>query len=254
MLLKIHEGYEALSSAAADMIIDVVNKKPDALLCFATGETPKLAYKILAATAKEKGIDFSQCFFVGLDEWLGIPPQNTGSCHYFLQHFLFGPLSINPARIHLFDAMTTDEEHECERMNKVLEEKGPVDFMLVGVGMNGHIGFNEPGTESGSTTHVAVLDHTTRTVGRKYFENEVAIGKGITIGLKQVMDSRKLLMIANGKNKAGVIKKALESGIGSDFPASLMRDHANSILMIDKEAACELTNHQHENGSIDKSN
>lgn len=253
MQLEIHDSYETMSSAAADMIIDVVNKKPNALLCFATGETPKLTYKIVAAIAKEKGIDFSQCFFLGLDEWLGVPPQNTGSCHYFLQQFLFGPLSINSSQIHVFDAMTTDETRECESMNKLLKEKGPVDFMLVGVGMNGHIGFNEPGTEPGSTAHVSQLDQTTRTVGRKYFESEVTISKGITIGLRQVMASRKLLMIANGKNKAGVIKKAMENEISSDFPASLVRDHANSILMLDKEAASELTNHTHGNESIDKS-
>ena len=240
MLVKIHESYEAMSSAAADMIIDTVNKNPNALLCFATGDTPKLTYQTLAATAKEKKIDFSKCFFIGLDEWLEVPPHNTGSCHYFLHHFLFQPLSINPSQIHLFNAITTDPMRECQTMNKLLEEKGPADFMLVGVGLNGHIGFNEPGTDPGSTAHVSILDHTTKTVGKKYFETEVTISKGITIGLKQVMDARKLLMIANGKNKASVIKKTLESGISPDIPSSLIRDHANSILMIDKEAASEL--------------
>ena len=235
-----------MSSVAAEMIIDTVNKKPNALLCFATGDTPKLTYHTLQEIAKEKGVNFSKCFFVGLDEWIGIPPQNTGSCHYFLHHFLFHPLSIDPSQIHLFNSMTVDEEQECRRMNKLLEEKGPVDFMLVGIGMNGHIGFNEPGTDPGSTAHVSMLDRTTQTVGKKYFEQEVAIRKGITIGLKQVMESRKLLMIANGKRKAGVIKKALEAGISPDFPASLLRNHNNSILMIDKEAASELEHHTNE--------
>ncbi|HKH61571.1 MAG TPA: glucosamine-6-phosphate deaminase [Flavitalea sp.] len=246
MLLKIHESYNAMSSAAADMIIDTVNKNPNALLCFATGDTPKLTYQTLQEIAKGKEVNFSKCFFIGLDEWLGIPPQNTGSCHYFLHHFLFQPLSIDPSRIHLFNAMTGDEEQECRTMNKLLQDKGPIDFMLVGIGMNGHIGFNEPGTDPGSTAHVSMLDSTTQTVGKKYFQQEVTISKGITLGLKQVMDSRKLLMIANGKKKAGVIKKTVEGGISSDFPASLVRDHKNSILMVDKEAASELEHHTNE--------
>ena len=246
MLLKIHESYDAMSSAAADMIIDTVNRNPNALLCFATGDTPKLTYQTLQKIGKEKEVNFSKCFFVGLDEWLGIPPQNTGSCHYFLQHFLFQPLSIDPSQIHLFNAMTVDEEQECRTMNKLLEDKGPIDFMLVGIGMNGHIGFNEPGTDPGSTAHVSILDRTTQTVGKKYFEQEVTISKGMTLGLKQVMESRKLLMMANGKKKAGVIRKTLEAGISSDFPASLVRDHKNSILMIDKEAASELEHHTNE--------
>ena len=246
MLLKIHETYNAMSSAAAEMIIDTVNKNPKALLCFATGDTPKLTYQTLQEIAKEKEVNFSKCFFLGLDEWLGIPPQNTGSCHYFLHHFLFHPLSIGPSQIHLFNGMAVDPEQECRRMNKLLEDKGPIDFMLVGVGMNGHIGFNEPGTDPDSTAHVAILDRTTQTVGKKYFEQEVAISQGITLGLKQVMNSRKLLMIANGKKKASVIKKSVEAGISSDFPASLVRDHKNSILMIDREAASELEQYIYE--------
>ena len=240
MQIKIFQNYQTLSEAAATMIMDFVKKKPNALLCFATGDSPRLTYKILTEKAKEQHIDFSKCLIVGLDEWLGIAPDKPGSCHHFLHNYLFEPLSIDPAQVFLFDSMTTNEQEECERINRIMEEKGPIDFMLVGVGMNGHIGFNEPGTDIDSKAHVSVLDDTTRTVGKKYFLEEVSIRKGMTLGLKQVMQAQTLLMMANGKKKAPVINQALEKEISNSFPASLIRQHKQGILMIDIEAASEL--------------
>ena len=237
---KIYPDYDAMSAAAASLIIDCVRKKPAALLCFATGDTPRLTYQKLVEMAAEEEVDFSKVFIVGLDEWLGIPPDNSGSCQYFLRHYLLDPLKIKPSQIHLFDALSTDPAAECEKMNGVIAEKGPVDFMVVGVGMNGHIGFNEPGTDPNSVAHVAALDNTTKTVGQKYFEQEVAISQGITLGLKQVFEANTMLMIANGKKKAPVIQRTLEGEISTEFPASLIRQNKNSILMIDSEAAQEL--------------
>jgi glucosamine-6-phosphate isomerase len=240
MQLKVFQDYHEMSAAAAASIIDCVRKKPNALLCFATGDTPKLTYNLLLERAKKESVDFSKCFFIGLDEWLGIPPDNTGSCHYFLHHYLFHPLAVDPSQVHLFNGMSKNEAAECERMNTIINEKGPVDFMLVGVGMNGHVGFNEPGTEIDSTAHVAKLDQITTTVGKKYFENDVSISKGITLGLKQVMQAKFFLMIANGKKKAPVIKEALEKPVSTSFPASLIRSHQNGLLLIDTEAASDL--------------
>jgi galactosamine-6-phosphate isomerase len=244
MELKVYTDYNAMSAAAANMLIDCIRKKPAALLCFATGDTPKLCYQIIAEIAKKDKIDFGKCFIIGLDEWLGVPADNTGSCYHFLQKYLLEPLALLPSQFHLFDSLTTNEKAECERMNKLVEEKGPIDFMVVGVGMNGHIGFNEPGTDLDSMAHVAILDETTRIVGKKYFQNEVPISKGITLGLKQVMQAKTVLMIANGKTKSSVIKRAIEEDIGTPFPASLLRLHKNGILMIDKEAASELQTSQ----------
>lgn len=240
MELKVYRDYTTLSHSAAEMIINCIKEKPNALLCFATGDTPRLTYNMVDEIAKKEGTDFSKCFIIGLDEWLSIPPGNAGSCNHFLHHYLLQPLQIDPSQVHLFNAMTTNEEVECESMNKVVSEKGPVDFMIVGVGMNGHIGFNEPGTDIDSMAHVVLLDETTRMVGKKYFREEVSIDKGITLGLDQVMQAKTLLMIANGKKKAPVIKQAMEKEISTSFPASLIRKHRNSILMIDSEAASEL--------------
>lgn len=240
MEIRVFEDYKDLSVAAAAMIIDCIKAKPDALLCFATGDTPRLAYQLTAEIAKDEKIDFSKCFITGLDEWLGIQPDNTGSCHYFLHKYLLNPMHIDPSQFFLFDAMTTKTEMECNRMNKIIFEKGGIDLVVVGVGLNGHIGFNEPGTAIDSMAHVAVLDETTKAVGQKYFRNNVSIDKGITVGLKQVMQAEKLLMMANGIKKAPVIKRAVEKEVSIHFPASLVRQHKNGLLMIDTEAASEL--------------
>src|SRR3989337_1529715 len=112
MELKVYPNYTTLSFSAAEMIVNCVKKKPDALLCFATGDTPRLTYKMLEEMVKTDGIDFSKCFIIGLDEWLNIPPDNTGSCHSFLHQFLLQPLCIDQSQVHLFNAMTANEEEE----------------------------------------------------------------------------------------------------------------------------------------------
>ena len=237
MELHIHKDYADLSAAAANMIIDCVQENPQALLCMATGDTPRLTYQLLAKRVLAENIDVSRCFFIALDEWLGVSPDNKGSCHWFLQEFLLRPMHIAPAQVHLFDAFAKDEQAACESMNQLIAAKGGIDLALVGVGMNGHIGFNEPGTSVESLTHVAVLDDTTQTVGQKYFSEKMEIKKGITVGLQQVMAAQKLLMMANGKKKAPVVSRLLTGDISNQFPASLVRLLPQAVLMVDEEAA-----------------
>lgn len=240
MELKIYKDHNELSAAAADIIFDCVKNKPEALLCFATGDSPKLAYQLFVEKAIEESLDLTGCFFIGLDEWVGISPDNTGSCHWYLNEYIFKPLNIDSSQFHLFNALAKNEEEECRKMNKLISTNG-IDLAVVGVGMNGHIGFNEPGTDIHSLAHAAELDEITRTVGQKYFENEVTITKGITVGLKQLLEAETLLMLANGKKKGPVIKKVVEENISVNFPATLIRQHKNGFLIIDNEAASELT-------------
>jgi glucosamine-6-phosphate isomerase len=237
MELKIFDNYSSLSAAVAAMLIDFIKKKPEAVFCLATGDTPKLTYHIAVETIRKENIDTSHCFFIGLDEWFGIKPENSGSCHYYLNQYFFTPAGIMPEQIHLFDALAADENEECEKMNRIITAKGGIDFMLVGVGMNGHIGLNEPGTSMDTLAHAAPLEEMTKTTGQKYFKEQAQIEKGITIGLKQVMEARTLVLMANGKKKSAIIKQALEDEINTGLPASLIRRHINSFLMIDAEAA-----------------
>ena len=241
MQLKICNDYETLSSVAATEIIQVVKKKPDAVLCIAAGDTPRLTCVLLANKARQENIDFSKCTFIGLDEWVGIPPENEGSCGFFLQHMIFNPLHISPLKIHLFNAMSGDLEHDCKTMDNIIFQKGGIDLMLVGIGMNGHIGFNEPGVSFNKYSHVIDLDDATQTVGQKYFTENTMLKKGITLGLNHLVQSKKVILVANGAKKAEVIRKALEGEISEDMPASIVRLHPQSMVIIEEEAASLLT-------------
>ena len=237
MELKIYNDYQHLSEAAAMEIIELVRNKPNAVLCLASGETPRLTCKLLVEKTVKENVDLSHVTFIGLDEWVGIPPENDGSCHNFFHTEIFKPLHFSPGQIHLFDAVSGNLEEECKKMDAVIFEKGGIDLMMVGIGMNGHIGFNEPGVSFDNYAHVTDLDDTTISVGQKYFKTSATLQKGITLGLKHLRQSKKVLLLANGTKKAGVIKKTLEGEITNKFPASIMQTHSNGLVMVDEEAA-----------------
>lgn len=237
MILKIYEDHRQLSDAAADEIIALVKQKPDAVICLASGETPRLTCRLLVEKVKQQHVDVNQCTFIGLDEWVGIPPSNEGSCHYFFQHELFEPLQFRKEQIHLFDAMSANLEEECLKMDSAIFERGVIDLMIVGIGMNGHIGFNEPGVSFNNYSHVINLDETTVTVGQKYFKEAIILKQGITLGLKHLQDAKKVLLLANGIKKAEVIKKTVEGEVTNNFPASIMQTHSNGWVMVDEKAA-----------------
>jgi glucosamine-6-phosphate isomerase len=240
MQLTIFKDYNALSQQAAEEITALVKRKPDAVLCLASGSTPLLTCELLVQKAKAENIDLSSCTFIGLDEWVGIPPENEGSCAFFFHNQVFKHLNFSPSRIHLFNALSKNPAQECEKMDRVIFENGGIDLMLVGVGMNGHVGFNEPGVSFDLYAHVAELDETTTSVGQKYFRESTELKQGITLGLKHLLESKKVLMLANGAKKAAIMKKALEAEITNRLPAGIIRRHPHSIVMIDEEAAAML--------------
>jgi 6-phosphogluconolactonase/glucosamine-6-phosphate isomerase/deaminase len=131
--INVYKDYSTLSFYTAKEIITLVKMKPDAVLCLAAGDTPKLAYTLLAQMALDEKVDFSGCTFIGLDEWVGISPENEGSCHYFLQQYIFKPLNISRSNIHLFDALADDLKQECKNMDAAIASMGGIDLMLVGV-------------------------------------------------------------------------------------------------------------------------
>ena len=237
MQITTYPDYRTLSDKVAEHILTFVKKKPDAVLCLAAGDTPKLAYSLLAEKAAREHVDFSRCTFIGLDEWVGIPPENEGSCHYFLQTFLFKPLHIKPSQIHLFNALAENLRAECDSMDETIQKKGQVDIMLVGVGMNGHIGFNEPGVDENLYCHVIMLDDTTRSVGQKYFKQSTPLQKGITLGLQHLMESKHVIVMASGLKKAQIMRAALEDPVSTEVPASVIRKHPDGLVMLDHEAA-----------------
>lgn len=242
MKLEIYPNHEEQSQAAALLMWEAVHQKPDAVITLATGDSPKRAYQLFIEKVLGNGTDTSQLFFTGLDEWVDVSPDNPGSCHYFLHEHLFQPLKLSSAQYHLFSSDSSKADSVCAQMNQVLASRGGIDLMVVGVGVNGHIGFNEPGASLDKEAHVADLEPITLQIGQKYFDGKTAIRQGLTLGLKQVMAAKALLVLANGEKKATIIHKALQGEIGPEVPVSLVRQHNQGIVMLDEAAAALLKN------------
>ena len=235
------KNYQSLSEFAASEITNAIKNDPSIVLCFASGDTPKLTVELLVKKIQDEKIEHSQLTFIGLDEWVGLSPSNTGSCHYFFKSKLIDPLQLQASQYFLFNALATDLQNECVKMDEFIKEKNGIDIMLVGIGMNGHIGFNEPGTSFENYSHVIELDEVTKTVGKKYFTETVTLTKGITIGFKHLLNTKKVFLMANGAKKAEVIQKAVEGPVSENFPASVMQKHENGFVIIDDEAASLLS-------------
>ena len=236
-MLQIYKNYEALSQAAAEQVEKLLAEKPDAVLCLPSGSTPLGMFKILAEKSKAGEVDFSKCTFVGLDEWVGMGPDDEGSCRYWIDRDFLKPIGFRDDQIIYFDAKSTDLPSECERINQAIAELGGLDLMVLGVGMNGHLALNEPGTSFDSYAHVSTLDRVTAIVGQKYFLEETSLTEGITLGLRHAREARQLIVMASGRFKADVMRRALEGEVSEDFPASLVQRVEGVIVMLDKAAA-----------------
>ena len=241
MKIRVFPGYDEMCGAAADFIIARVTRRPSGLLCFPSGDTPTGILDRLVEASRAGRVDFSGCRFVGLDEWTGLNGQDEGSCRHYLDERFYLPLRIGQDRIHFFDGAAYDLQRECERINGFLREHGPVDLAMVGVGENGHVGLNEPGTGMEQYAHVSELQDHTRKVAEKYFQEKVTLSRGITLGPKNLLESRTLVMIASGQKKAQVMARALQEPVTPECPAGLIRLHADGHVFLDREAAARLS-------------
>lgn len=240
MLIEVYNDECTLAKNAAVKMIECVLKKPNSLFCLATGDTPKLTYQFFVQKISEFNIDVSKCFFIGLDEWIEVSSSNPGSCHHFLYKYIFTPLEISENQIHLFNPPVENSRYQCLEMNKYIKSKGGIDLMIVGIGMNGHIGFNEPGVGLSLEAHVIELDKITQITAQKYFETAVFISHGITLGMKQIMDAKEVIALAMGKHKSKIVQAMVNEEINEMLPASFLQQHKKSFLLLDKTAACLL--------------
>jgi glucosamine-6-phosphate deaminase len=240
MKLLVNKNYDEMSRAAANLIIEQVRRKPDSLLCFPSGESPAGVFKCLIADANADKVDFSRCYFVGLDEWVGMGKDDDGSCTNFLYEHFFTPMQINAVKVRFFDAKADDLEASCKAIDDFIKDVGPLDIMMVGIGMNGHIGLNEPGTDLNLYSHHSALAPVTVTVGQKYFKQETKLTEGITLGLKHLQESKMPMLIAAGNKKADIIAKALQGAISVQLPASIFQTLPNAVVVLDEGAASAL--------------
>ncbi len=235
-----YPDYNTMCRAAADMIITQIKFKPDSLLCFPSGDSPVGVYKHLIADAKNGTVDFSRCYFVGLDEWVSMGKEDEGSCTHFLYQNFFTPAQIEPEKVIFFDAKTKDLDAACKAMDDFIKEKGPLDIMLVGIGMNGHIGLNEPCTDFNLYAHHAPLAAVTASVGQKYFKKQTPLHRGITLGLKYLQEAKTPMLIAAGVKKADIIAQALQGEVTNLLPASIFQTLPSAYVLLDKDAALRL--------------
>ena len=237
MKVRIFRDYEELSRAAADLIIQSVNTQPNPLLCFAGGNTPVRTYRHLIKAAKEGRVDFSHCKFVSLDEWVGLDQTDQGSCKYLLDREIFKPLAIPEESISFFDGKALSLEDECQKVDCFINTNGPIDLMVLGIGINGHLGFNEPGSNIQEQSHVVRLQEITKKVGRKYFNEWKQLSMGITLGLSRILESKAVLLLANGNKKTAIIRQLIISEVTEKIPASILKLHPYSFLLLDQAAA-----------------
>ena len=232
--------YRTMSKKLAAVIGEYVTEKPDALLCLAAGDTPTGVYAELTEMQNQDAVDFSRCRFIGLDEWVGLGLEDAGGCINYIYEHVFSPLRIKPEQIVFFDAKAPDLQAECRKMNEYLQENGPIDIALMGVGMNGHVGLNEPGSSFDGAAQVVNLDAMTKEVARKYFERPLPIERGITLGMGQILASERLLIMACQKKKAKIMQRAMEQEVTCMLPASGIQLHKHCTVFLDEDAAALL--------------
>lgn len=236
MQTLVYPNYETLSLETALLIARQVQAKPDSLLCFPAGETSLGTFTELIRMQKEGTILFNKCKIVGLDEWVQLGEMASENCFHFLKKHLFDPLGIKDENMHFFDGEADDLENECRLTDQFIRTNGRIDLMLLGLGMNGHLGLNEPGSSFDSTTRIVELDAMTNTIGQKYFTAQTKLTKGITLGLRQVMETRTVILQVSGNKKASITGKLIESEITNSLPATLLKEHPGALLLLDRAA------------------
>lgn len=241
MEVKIYSDYDQLSKAVANLIKEVIVKKKYPLICIASGHTPVGVFKYLLQDIQAKAIDISRCTFVSLDEWVGIDPKDPGSCLAMLKRDFFDQVKLEPNQVVAFD-VKADLEKECKRINDLIASHGGLDVMLVGLGTNGHIGMNEPGTSFDLYAHVGELADETKEVGQKYFTQATSLGNGITLGLRHLKEAKLPIVMANGEKKAAIIEKMLSTQPTEQIPSTIIHQIPQCLVMIDEPAAAKWKN------------
>ena len=226
---------EKVAEMAAQRYVELLNEKPDAILGGATGSTPLLLYAELARLNKAGEVSFAKAKSFNLDEYVGLEGTHDQSYRYFMDKNLFEHVDIDMANTRVPSGINTEIAADYDRE---IEEAGGVDMQLLGIGNNGHIGFNEPGTPFGSITHVVELTESTREANARFFESiDEVPTHAVTMGIKTVMNAKKIILIATGAAKAPIVKEFIQGPVTEEVPASVLQLHPNVEVFLDHEAA-----------------
>jgi glucosamine-6-phosphate deaminase len=243
MLVILKRDAAEISRQAAQLVASAVRRKPSLTLGLATGGTMVAVYQELVRLHKAGSLDFSRVVTFNLDEYLGLSAAHPQSFHHFMQENLFAHLNINPHNIHIPDGtIRGDYDHYCKSYEDAIRLAGGIDLQLLGIGRNGHIGFNEPTSSLGSRTRLKVLNQETIDDNAKFFApGEESPRCAITMGIGSILEARKILLLATGASKAAAVAKSIEGPVTSAVPASALQLHPEVTFVIDDPAAAQLT-------------
>ena len=232
------KDYEDMSRKAANIISAQVILKPDCVLGLATGSTPIGAYKQLAAWYEKGDVDFAEVSTYNLDEYRGLSHDDPQSYHYFMRENFFDHINIDLNNTHVPDGSNPDAAAACSEYDKIVAEAGYPDLQLLGIGNNGHIGFNEPGEAFELETHCVNLTPATIEANKRFFDNneDLVPKEAYTMGIKTIMQARKVLVVANGLAKAKAVKAVVSGPVTPECPGSILQMHPDCILVADEEA------------------
>jgi glucosamine-6-phosphate deaminase len=242
MEVIIKQNEQAGSLAAAKIVAGLVRRKPTAVLGLATGGTPLLLYKELVRMHREEGLDFRRITTFNLDEYVGLLADHKQSYHYFMWENLFRHINVDPGNVHIPDGMTADIPAFCAEYERAITDAGGIDLQVLGIGSDGHVGFNEPTSSFASRTRIKTLTRRTVADNARFFDNDESKVPHhcITMGIGTIMDARMNLMLAFGGNKAAAVAATVEGPVASIIPASILQHHPAAKLFIDEAAASKL--------------
>ncbi|HZX21271.1 MAG TPA: glucosamine-6-phosphate deaminase [Clostridia bacterium] len=238
MKIYIEDSYEKISEKAALMVASRIIANPKSVLGLATGSTPIGMYKKLIDMYRKNIIDFSRITTFNLDEYYKLPKEDKGSYYYYMMQTFFNHINISKENIHIPNGMADDIEKECREYEKKIEKAGGIDIQVLGIGTNGHIGFNEPTENLNTKTSLIDLKENTIEDNSRFFEKKEDMPtKAISMGIASIMKAKRVVLLASGENKAQAIRDMTNGYINTNHPASILQAHRDCILIIDKDAA-----------------
>jgi glucosamine-6-phosphate deaminase len=231
------KNYAEMSLEAGKIIVEKIRSNPSLTLGLATGSSPKGVYDYLIQDHEANGTTYREVKSVNLDEYIGLPAKNPNSYHYFMNQALFNHLDISENNTHIPNGAARELDHECLRYEQLIKELGGIDLQLLGIGQNGHIGFNEPGTPFTSRTHIVTLAENTREANSRFFNSiDEVPTHAITMGIASILESKEILLLVSGERKAEALYKFVNGEISEEFPASALKYHENVTVIADNDA------------------
>lgn len=240
MKILIAENIEDFNNLGAEVVASTIKNKQDATIGFATGSTPVGMYEKLIDMYNNNEISFKDITTFNLDEYVGLEKTHDQSYYYFMHEKLFDKVDIDENKVNFLSGVAKDTAKECERYHNLLQEN-KIDLQILGIGANGHIGFNEPFTDFNSVTREVNLTEKTITDNARFFNSVSEVPtSALTMGISEIMQAKKIVLLANGKNKADAVYKMLEQEVSTECPASVLQLHSDVVVVLDKESASKI--------------